>query len=230
MVCPDVPGISRSSRPLGRIQDPVTRTARLPPHRATPAPAVGPCVTTVTFCSSSRWPTYRKSTLLRVEGGFETTREVLGLALRPVVQKHDARLLMCHVVVDRDDVDVRTAQRLENILKLVLEHREVAIDDGRLLASSERRPGVHAHGLPDLRPVHRRPAAKGELGDAVLHLGGSSKDRLERLGVDRALRWDAHPSKAGFTWRRIRIRCVQNLPDPDSKLLAGPHAADVHEE
>jgi hypothetical protein len=46
----------------------------------------------------------------------------------PRSEKHDARLLLRHVVVDRDDVDVRVTQRFEDVLKLVLEHREVSID------------------------------------------------------------------------------------------------------
>src|SRR2546427_391148 len=133
----------------------------------------------------------RRSLLLRVEGGFDTPRELLGRALRPEVQKHDARLLVRHVVVDRDDVDVRVTQRLEDILQLVFEHREVAIDHRGSLAPRERRPGVHAHRLPHLGAVHGRLAAEGELRDPVLRLRRRTEDRLERLPVDRALRREA---------------------------------------
>src|SRR5438093_3401929 len=121
------------------------------------------------------------SLLLRIQGGSDSPRELLGRALSPEVQKHDARLLVRHVVVDRDDVDVRVAQRLEHVLELVLEHREVAIDHRGFLAPREGRPGVHAHRLPDLGAVHRRLAAEGELRDPVLRLRGGAEDRLERL-------------------------------------------------
>src|SRR5262249_59401032 len=78
------------------------------------------------------------SLLLGLERGLDSSREFLRRTLRPEVEKHDARLLVRHVVVDRHDVDVRVTQRLEDILKLVLEHREVAIDYGGLRASSQR--------------------------------------------------------------------------------------------
>src|SRR5438094_8142186 len=84
------------------------------------------------------------SLLLRIQGGLDTPRELFGRALRPEVQEHDARLLVRHVVVDRDDVDVRVTQRLEDVLELILEHREVTIDHRGSLAPRERRPGWHA--------------------------------------------------------------------------------------
>src|SRR5262249_28895946 len=169
-----------------------------------------------------------RSLLLRVEGGFDTAREVLGRPFRPEVQKHDARLLVGHVVVDRDDVDVRVTEGLEDILEFVLEHREVAVDDGRLLASSERRPGVHPHRLPDLGAVHGRLAAEGELRDAVLRLCGSSEDRLKGLRVNRARLRDTHAAETCSFWRRV---CrIDSLPAPRRQLLGGSHTADVHEE
>src|SRR5262245_57184960 len=44
------------------------------------------------------------SLLLRVEGRFDPPRKVFRWTLRPEVQKHDAGLLVRHVVVDRDDI------------------------------------------------------------------------------------------------------------------------------
>src|SRR5262249_49417344 len=173
-----------------------------------------------------------RSLLLRVECGLDSPREFLRRVLRPEMQKHDARLLVRHVVVDRDDIDVRVTERLEDVLELVLEHGEVAIDHGRTLAPPEGRPGIHAHRLPDLRAVHRRLAAEGELRDAVLRLRGSSEDRLEGFRVDRArfrdARGDAHAAEARSFWRRVGR--IHDLPDPRRQLLGGPHAADVHEE
>src|SRR2546427_3156474 len=94
------------------------------------------------------------SLLLRIEGGSDSPRELLSRALSPEVKKHDARLLVRHVVVDRDDVDVRVPQRLEDVLELILEHCEVAIDDSGSLAPRECRPGADPHRLPDLGAVH----------------------------------------------------------------------------
>src|SRR5438128_4384635 len=55
------------------------------------------------------------SLLLRVEGGPDSPRQLLGRTPSPEVQEHDARLLVRHVVVDRDDVDVRVTQRLDTL-------------------------------------------------------------------------------------------------------------------
>src|SRR6266849_8762879 len=121
------------------------------------------------------------SLLLRVEGGSELRRVLLRRALSPEVQKHDAWLLVRHVIVDRDNVDVRMTQRLEDVLELVLEHREVAIDHRGSLAPRECRPGVHPHRLPDFGAMHGCLAAEGELRDPVLRLCGRTEDPLERL-------------------------------------------------
>src|SRR5437870_6839340 len=165
------------------------------------------------------------SLLLRIQGGLDTPRELLGRALSPEVQEHDAWLLVRHVVVDRDDVDVRVTQRLEDVLELVLEHREVAIDHRGSLAPRECCPGVHAHRLPDPGAAHGRLAAEGGLRDPVLRLRGGTENRLERLRIDRALRRDAHAPEAGSPLRRIRG--VQGLPHPRRQLLGGSHTTNI---
>src|SRR2546425_12318832 len=174
-------GVAARSSPATRPPATVVRQVRNP-RRDTP----------LLMCSSSP----PASLLLRIQGGSESPRELLGRALSPEVQEHDAWLLVRHVVVDRDDVDVRVTQRLEDVLELVLEHREVAIDHRGSLTPRERRPGVHAHRLPDLGAVHGRLAAEGALRDPVLRLRGGTADRLERLPIDRALRRDAHAPEA----------------------------------
>jgi hypothetical protein len=68
------------------------------------------------------------------------------------VQEDDPRVLVGHVVVDRDDVDAAGAQRLQHRLQLGLQHREVAVDDALSSLPRERRPGVDAHRLPTVWP------------------------------------------------------------------------------
>jgi hypothetical protein len=52
----------------------------------------------------------------------------------------DAGILVCHVLVDRDDVDAFAAHCLQHGLQLVLAHREVAVDDRLLVAAREGGP------------------------------------------------------------------------------------------
>src|SRR5215471_15216835 len=63
--------------------------------------------------------------------------EIGGLAAAPVVEKEDARRLPRHVRVDGDHVDPAPAQRLEHVLELALGHREVAVDDRRVVGPAE---------------------------------------------------------------------------------------------
>src|SRR3982751_1369974 len=60
---------------------------------------------------------------LRVERCLDGARQIGRAALAPVVQEHGPRLLVRHVLMDRDDVDAAAAHRLQHRLQLVLAHR-----------------------------------------------------------------------------------------------------------
>src|SRR6202022_4036931 len=62
--------------------------------------------------------------------GGEGARQILGGTHAPIVQEHHSRAPAGHVLVDGDDVDPAVAQRLEYVLQLALQHREVAVDEG----------------------------------------------------------------------------------------------------
>ena len=51
------------------------------------------------------------------------------------------------MVMARTDVDSAAPERLEDALKLVLAHREVAVDDRYVIAAREGSPGVDPHRL-----------------------------------------------------------------------------------
>src|SRR6266542_3245965 len=89
-----------------------------------------------------------------VERSAEATREISRRTRPPVVEEQDPRLLASHVLVDRDDIDARLPQLLEHGLELVLQHGEVAVDDGVVVGAGERGPRVHAHRVARLRPMH----------------------------------------------------------------------------
>ena len=92
------------------------------------------------------------------------------------MEKDRPRLLMCHVLMNRDDADFLFHQRLQDCLQLVLGDGEIAIDYCVIVASSKRCPGVHAHRIIDLNPVHRRWPAEGKLHHSVFRLAVSSKN------------------------------------------------------
>jgi hypothetical protein len=103
------------------------------------------------------------------------------------VEEQDARLFPRHVLVNRDDLDVRAAQRLEHRLQLRLEHREIAIHDGLVVASCEGGPGVDAHRVAHCLAMHLRLASDRNLVDAALEIAGRSEHCVDLLGIERAL-------------------------------------------
>src|SRR5262249_27042691 len=85
------------------------------------------------YSVSSRLPGgHRLARLRHIERTAHSLREVFRPADRPVVEEDDSRLLARHVLVDRDDVDARTTELLQNGLQLGFDHREVTVDE-RLL-------------------------------------------------------------------------------------------------
>ena len=51
-------------------------------------------------------------------------------AAAPTIQKEDSGYLVCHIVVDRNDVDAGGTEGFEHVLAFVFEYSEVAIDHG----------------------------------------------------------------------------------------------------
>src|SRR5690242_17628254 len=83
----------------------------------------------------------------QAERALQHLAELGDRAATPVVEEEDPRLLADHVVVNRDDMDLARAERLQDGLELVLGDREVAIHDGVVVRARERSPRVHAHRL-----------------------------------------------------------------------------------
>src|SRR6266403_4391638 len=73
---------------------------------------------------------------------LDTARQLLGRPFAPEMEEHDARLLVRHVRVDGNDVDVGRPERPQHRLQLALQHREVAVYHGGLRISRKRRPRV----------------------------------------------------------------------------------------
>jgi hypothetical protein len=70
------------------------------------------------------------------ERGLDHVREILGPLDLPVVQEHDPRRLVRHVVVDGDDVDPAGAYCLQSRLRLRFRHREISVDDRLVFAAA----------------------------------------------------------------------------------------------
>ena len=98
---------------------------------------------------------------------FDCLCQILGAAAAPIMEKHHARLFVGHVLVDRDDVDFFFEQRSRRWLQFIFCDREVAIDNGVVVAAGEGGPSVHAHGVVDLDAVHCCRSAERELDHSV---------------------------------------------------------------
>lgn len=100
------------------------------------------------------------------------------------MQEQVARLLVGHVLVNRDDVDVRSAHGLQHWLQLARQHREVAVNDGLLIGAGKTSPSVDAHFLADLRTMHRGRSADGDLEHAIAALALLAEEGFERRAAD----------------------------------------------
>ena len=96
------------------------------------------------------------------------------------MEKYHARFFVCHVLVNGDDVDLVLTQRFQDRLQFVFRHREVAINNGVVVASRERRPRVHAHILADIYAMHGCRSPEREFDHSVLRFSLRSKDLVQR--------------------------------------------------
>ena len=70
---------------------------------------------------------------LGIQSRLHASGQFLRRSDAPVVQENDARVFVGHVIVDGDDVDAAAAQALQDVLKLILIHRKIPIDNGLLI-------------------------------------------------------------------------------------------------
>ena len=84
--------------------------------------------------------------------------------------------------MNRYDVDPVSPKRLERGLQLILLDREIAIDDGVVIASSKRGPGIHSDVITDLEIMHLRFVADAE---AIYSYEGTRE--MNTLIVGRAI-------------------------------------------
>src|SRR5216684_1699321 len=96
----------------------------------------------------------RNSIVRQVERGSKSFREISCGCDAPIVQKHYPRLFPDHMLMDRNDVDSGLAQSFQNVLKLGLVHREIAINYRLVVTSGKCAPRVHAHLVPDRDIMH----------------------------------------------------------------------------
>jgi hypothetical protein len=63
---------------------------------------------------------------------------------------------------------------------LILLDREIAIDDGVVIASSKRGPGVDSDVITDLEVMHLRFVANAKLHHSILGFALQTKDLVQR--------------------------------------------------
>src|SRR5437870_247996 len=80
---------------------------------------------------------------------FDSLGQVFSSASAPIVEKHDTRLFMRHVLMNGDNVDLVFEQGPQDGLQLIFCDREVSINYGVVVAAREPRPRVYAHILAD---------------------------------------------------------------------------------
>ena len=95
------------------------------------------------------------------------------------MEKHDPRLLVRHVLMNRDDGDLVFDERFQNRLQFIFGHGEIAIDDRVVVRPGERGPGVNPDFFADLHPAHLRLPADRELHHPVLHLALHGEDFIQ---------------------------------------------------
>src|SRR5450830_1344051 len=132
-----------------------------------------------------------------IDGSAHRLRQLLGLALSPVVKVHQPRLLACHMLVNRHDTNTCAAQRLEHRLQFTFEYREIAVDDGLPVSAGKARPGVHAHGFADRHAVHRHRPAEAGFVHAIVGVPRFAENRIQRRGADVAFARQARKRGGG---------------------------------
>src|SRR5262249_1921826 len=117
--------------------------------------------------------------------GLDAAGQLLGLALAPEVREVEGGLLADHVVVQRDDVDVRLAQRPQHWLHFLCRHDEVPINGCQVVAAGESRPGRQPHRAAHLDAVHASLGADRYFDHAGLRIALVAEDLPQGFRLDR---------------------------------------------
>ena len=75
------------------------------------------------------------------------------------------------------------AQRFKNILKLLLQHHKIAINNRFLIAPDERRPCVNTHRISDLMSAHLRRTADSDFVNTIPQLPFHPHDAVNIFGI-----------------------------------------------
>ena len=149
------------------------------------------------------------------------------------MEKHDARFLVRHVLMDRHDVDLVLEQCFQDRLQFVFGHREVAINYGVAIVAGERRPCVHAHIFVDRDAVHLCRATDREFHHSVFRFALRSEDFVKRHSGDRTFSRQRLSTERIFRlWicRSNLFGSVVDFFDRARQLLSSAFAFDMHEE
>src|SRR6516165_7856386 len=133
------------------------------------------------------------------------------------------------MIVDRNDIDTCGAQRLQNRLKLWLQHHEVAIDHSLLIAPDKSCPGIDAHRVSNLMSAHLGRAADGDFVNSARHLSLHPHYAFYIFRIEGAFR-RIEIGFRYFTFATARVLDFRKyFSDRRSELLLITHATDVHE-
>ncbi len=99
----------------------------------------------------------------------------------PVMKKQNARLLVRHMRVNRNDVNPADANRFQRGLQFIFGHGEISVDQSVVIAAGKRHPRVHAHRVVDLDAVHRRGVANREFHHSIVRFAARAEDFVKRL-------------------------------------------------
>src|SRR6266403_5577527 len=110
------------------------------------------------------------------ERALDCFGQFFGRTFAPVVKKQNARLLVRHVRVNRDDVNPADAHRFERGLQFVFSHSEISVDQSVVVTTGKGHPRVHAHGVVDLDAMHCRRMTDREFHHAAVSLAAHAED------------------------------------------------------
>jgi hypothetical protein len=101
----------------------------------------------------------------------------------PIVQKHDLRRFIDHMLMNGGDIDVSASQGFQYALKFGFEHREIALDDGFFVATGKYRPSIDAHRFTRAVAVHLGCTCQCHFINFTCFFDRCANDRFNRLGI-----------------------------------------------
>src|SRR5436305_3015502 len=85
--------------------------------------------------------------------------------------------------MNRHDVHRVSAKRLERGLQLILLDREITVDQGVIIGSGKRGPGVDTNVIADLEFMHLRFVTNAVLHHSILDFTCQTKDFVQGPGL-----------------------------------------------